>query len=89
MTTPTNKPRSVRRWLDRLVRLWQLHLFFVVESRAYIGRYTWRDRLQWPLAWWYFMRASVRDMRSPNSELNDSKSQYPVANTPPKAEESQ
>ena len=25
----------------------------------------------------------------PNSELNDSKSQYPVANTPPKAEESQ
>lgn len=26
---------------------------------------------------------------SPNSELNDSKSQYPVANTPPKAEESQ
>jgi hypothetical protein len=29
------------------------------------------------------------DRKSPNSELNDSKSQYPVANTPPKAEESQ
>ena len=31
----------------------------------------------------------AKDTLSPNSELNDSKSQYPVANTPPKAEESQ
>lgn len=62
----TREP-GARRWLYALVRLWQLHWFFVLESRAYIGRYTWRDRLQWPLAWWRFMRASARDIKPPNT----------------------
>ena len=35
------------------------------------------------------MEYRVEKAKSPNSGMNDSKSQYPVGNTPPKAEESQ
>lgn len=38
-----------------LTRFLALHRWFVRESRAYIGPYTWGDRLFWPRAWVHFM----------------------------------
>ena len=39
----------------------ELHVWFVRESRSYVGPYTWRTRLQFPSAWLRFMWYSLRD----------------------------
>lgn len=39
----------------------ELHRWFVTASRSYVGPYTWRSRLLWPIAWLKFMWLSRAD----------------------------
>jgi len=58
MTTPTNKPRSVRRWLDRLVR--RIPIFCqTCDTLRFRHRYgmcreCWSEccRITWEAIWW-------------------------------------
>jgi len=47
-----------------------MHIFFVTVSRSYVGPYTWRDRLYYPIAYCKFMWLVYGDFVQPDQEPN-------------------
>jgi hypothetical protein len=60
--TPTRIiPQGADRRRERMSYWIETHRWFCRESRNYIGPYSWRDRLCWPIAWLRFMYFTAKD----------------------------